>query len=419
MFGHEKTEVLVVGAGPTGLLAALTLSRLGVQVEVIEEEPRTAGHSYALALHPASLARLAESGIDTELMASGRRVSTLAIYDGADRRSAIPIGDARHSALALPQNALESLLVDQLAKRKVKVRFSHRLARLEQGKEGVQATVHRLEKQSSGYAVARSTWVIDKEIRYDAAFVVGADGHASLVRRILDIPFEEAGPSQVFAAFECVPRGGPLDEIRLVLAGDTVNALWPLPDGRARWSLEMKDASQVRADQRFKSRLIAQVGERFFHHLEEEEVRPLVKDRAPWFDFDADSFGWSIEMRFERRLASSFGRDRVWLAGDAAHLTGPAGMQSMNAGLGEAADLAGHLAAILRGGAGRERLETYGGERRSEWRFLLGQAGRLEAGPRAPEFASKNAARLLACLPGTGDAIETLAAPLGLRPVRA
>ncbi len=419
MFGHAKPEVLVVGAGPTGLLAALTLAEAGVQVMVIEEEPRTAGHSYALALHPASLARLEEMGLGAELRAAGRAISTLAIYEGADRRAAIPIGDARHPGLALPQNAFEALLVDRLSKRKVNVHWNHRLARLDPGKDGVQAVVHRLERQSGGYAVARSDWVIDKETRYDVAYVVGADGHGSLVRRILEIPFEEAGPSQVFATFECVPRGEPVDEIRLVLAGDTVNALWPLPGGRARWSLELKGASEVKAQQRFKSRLIAQVGERFFHHLEEEEIRPLVNERAPWFDFDPESFGWSIEVRFERRLAASFGRDRVWLAGDAAHLTGPAGIQSMNGGLREAADLAGHLAAILRHGAGSERLEGYGQERLAEWRFLLGKSGRLEAAPEAPGFVSKNAARLLACLPGTDGGFDALAAALALRPVRA
>ena len=156
MFGHEKPEVLVVGAGPTGLLAALTLAEAGVKVMVIEEEPRTAGHSYALALHPASVARLEGLGLGAELRAAGRAVTTLAIYEGADRRAAIPIGDARHPALALPQSALEALLVDRLSKSKVKVHWSHRLARLEPGKDGVKAVVHRLERQSGGYSVART-----------------------------------------------------------------------------------------------------------------------------------------------------------------------------------------------------------------------------------------------------------------------
>ncbi len=69
--------------------------------------------------------------------------------------------------------------------------------------------------------------------------MIGADGHRSLVRRALGTPLDEVGPSQVFAIFECTaPNTG--DEERLVLREDSVNALWPLPDGRARWSLEVK-----------------------------------------------------------------------------------------------------------------------------------------------------------------------------------
>jgi 2-polyprenyl-6-methoxyphenol hydroxylase-like FAD-dependent oxidoreductase len=82
-------------------------------------------------------------------------------------------------------------------------------------------------------------------------------------------------------------------------------------------------------------------------------------------------------VRFERRLAASFGRGRVWLAGDAAHLTGPAGMQSMNAGLAEAHQLATSIARIRGGQAGLEELEAYGRERLADWGFLLGLRGGL------------------------------------------
>jgi 2-polyprenyl-6-methoxyphenol hydroxylase-like FAD-dependent oxidoreductase len=418
MFGHRKTEALVVGAGPTGLVAALALADAGVAVEVIEEAADTAGHSYALALHPASMTTLQGLGLADVAIAVGRRIPGVAIYEGTERRAALPVGDAKRPLLALPQSALEHMLAEGLAKKGVRVHFSHRLARLEPGPAGVSAIVHRLERETTGYAVARSGWVVDKEFRYDAAYVLGADGHASLVRRILEIPFEETSPSQVYAVVECAARSGPLDEMRLVIGDATMDALWPLPSGRSRFSLEL-DAPEVRADDRYKSRLVTQVGERFFAHVEADALRSMIAARAPWFDLDPDSLAWSIEVRFERRLAASFGRERVWLAGDAAHLTGPAGMQSMNAGLREAFDLASRLAAVLRGGAKSDVLEAYGRERLAEWRFLLGRAGGLKPGPATPPFAAKNAARLLACLPGTDEGIDAISAPIGLTPVRA
>jgi 2-polyprenyl-6-methoxyphenol hydroxylase-like FAD-dependent oxidoreductase len=170
----------------------------------------------------------------------------------------------------------------------------------------------------------------------------------------------------------------------------------------------------VNAADRFKSRLTTMLGEHFFPHLDETRTRELLRERAPWFEKGAMDIGWSIEVRFEHRLAESFGRGRVWLAGDAAHLTGPAGMQSMNAGLAEAQGLAARIKRIRDGQTGLELLDAYGRERLADWGFLLGQRGGLRPGASASEFVAKNAARLLPCLPATGAGLAPLAAQLGL-----
>ncbi|HSD66293.1 MAG TPA: FAD-dependent monooxygenase [Vicinamibacteria bacterium] len=413
MSTDSRTDVLVVGAGPTGLLAALRLAQEGLSVQVIDEEWRPAGHSYALALHSRSLALLDRLGLAAEAIGVGRRLDTAALYEGHDRRATLRFEGSEGFAflLALPQSVLEDLLVRRLSERGVRVRWSHRLAGLEAGSDEVAAKVHRLAKESTGYAVAHTEWVVERELTLRAAFVVGADGHRSLVRRALGTPFEETAPSQAFAVVEC--GGRPGHEMQLVLDDATVSALWPLPGSRARWTFEL-EAPEASADDRFKSRLSTRVGERHFPHLDEARVRALVRERAPWFEEELRELGWSIEVRFERRLASSFGQGRVWLAGDAAHLTGPAGMQSMNAGLDEAHDLAGRIVRVLRGGEGHEVLEGYGAERRAAWRFLLGLQGGLRAGARALPFAAENAGRLLPCLPATGEDLGALAAQLGL-----
>ena len=168
------------------------------------------------------------------------------------------------------------------------------------------------------------------------------------------------------------------------------------------------------AADRFKGRLSTMLGERFFPHLDEARTRALVAERAPWFARDAPKIGWSIEVRFERRLARSFGRGRVWLAGDAAHLTGPAGMQSMNAGLAEAGELAVRIASVKTNRARLSTLEEYGHERHAEWSFLLGRRGGLRPGRDASPFVARNAARILPCLPAIGADLEPLAAQLGL-----
>jgi len=414
MAARVATSVLVVGAGPAGLLAALRLAAAGVKVEIIDEQWRPAGHSYALGLHPSSLALLDGLGIARDIVDAGARVAGVSIWEGRHERVRAPLGDGAFPfVLSLPQNTLERVLEAKLALRGVHVRWSHRLAAIETSEYGVTARVERLVKESSGYAVARSTWVVDKAMEFRSEFVIGADGHHSMVRRCLDIPFEESSPSQVFAVCEC-DVGRPIgSDLRLVVAGPTISAMWPLPDGRVRWSLEI-EAPEVSADDRNKSRLITQFGERYSQNLDEAELRAVLSERAPWFEPLLTELGWTIEMRFERRLAARLGHDRTWLVGDAAHLTGPLGMQSMNSGLAEAAELADTISGILLRHESASRLHELEQKTLAAWAFLHGKTGGLKPSAETPAVLASRADHLLPCLPGTGREIDALARSLSM-----
>ena len=415
MAAPVETQVLVVGAGPVGLTAALRLVQAGIAVEVIDEQWRPAGHSYALGLHPSSLALLDELGVAAELIDAGARVPAMSLFERRERRAQVPLGEGARFpfALSLPQSELETRLAARLEALGVHVRWNHRLAGLEPGHRGMNARVDRLEKESGGYAVAHTTWVIAKTTELSAEFVLGADGHRSMVRRTLEIPFEETAPSQVFAVCECDLERTIGSELRLVLDGGHVSAMWPLPDGRARWSIEIP-ASGVPAADRAKSRLATRVREGFFEHLDEAELRAILAERAPWFEPVFSGLGWTIEVRFERRLAARVGHDRTWLAGDAVHLTGPLGMQSMNGGLHEASALAATIAKILRGQAPMTALPELSRRTLAAWRFLQGTEGGLRTTSDTPAFVRAHADRLLPCLPGTGDELVVLADRLGL-----
>ena len=418
MFGRIDTQVLVVGAGPVGLLTALRLVEQGLAVEVIDEQWRPAGHSYALGLHAASLEILDDLGVARDLISAGRRVGGMTILERRERRGSLPLGRGRFPyVLSLPQSTLESILAAKLEARGVKIRWNHRLAGLEIDPHAIRARVERLAKESSGYAVAHTTWVVDRTLDIRASFLVGADGHRSLLRRAMEIPFDETAPSQVFAVFECDLGRTIEDELKLVLHGDTVSALWPLPDGRVRWSLELDDPA-VRAMDRYKSRLTTHFGEHHFRHLDEAELRALLAERAPWFEPNLFGIGWSIEVRFERRLAGSLGRGPAWLAGDAVHLTGPVGMQSMNAGLREADELAVTIGRIVNDGAPASLLSDLERRTLDEWRFLHGAVGRLVPAIGASPFLAGQASRLLPCLPGTRADLDELAARLQLTAAR-
>jgi 3-(3-hydroxy-phenyl)propionate hydroxylase len=180
-----------------------------------------------------------------------------------------------------------------------------------------------------------------------ADFVVGADGQGSIVRQKLGIEYERAGKPQLFVVYEFESGATIPQEVRIVLDSNTVSVLWPLSQNKGRWGFQWPE-SEAPADFPQKDRTRFTIAgtpgpEDSRHHL----LR-LLDAHAPWFQEDIKSVGWAVDIQFEHRLARRFGRDQAWLAGDSAHQTGPIGMQSMNIGFREGADLAARLTRILR-----------------------------------------------------------------------
>lgn len=418
MIGKMKPEVLVVGAGPVGLMAALTLAKQDIPVVVVDREWRSSAHSYALALHPRSLMLLAEFGLLDEVLEAAYRVRRMGIYDAAAWRADVQIaapGDAALPLAVLRQDVLEQVLVDALRRAGVTLLWNHAVSRLVPQADGAVATIDTLAKESMGYAVARTEWVVAQSRDLHVPFVIGADGHRSLVRRALDIAFPEIGPAQHFAVFEFATELNLRDEARLVLGPETTDVLWPLPHGHCRWSFQLTD-QVAPASSRRKDRVPVDIGSAQFPQLDLERLRDLLNQRATWFDGRVEQIFWRILVRFERRLADAFGRDRIWLAGDAGHLTGPAGMQSMNVGLREAKQLAEMMAAVLRHGEPVTQLQDYGAQRLAEWRWLLGVERPWTADDQADPWISGRADRLISCLPASGAELVAAAKQLQLEP---
>ena len=366
----SEPDVLVAGGGPVGLFTALSIARHGLSVRIVEEEWRPAGRSYAVALHPESLRLLhAHPEFLETLLAKGHRVDVLAYYDGAERKHERRLGDLRVPypfVLALSQHDLEGLLVEALHKRGIEIGWNHRVAALFDGPEDrLSVDVHKLEKSSSGYAVAGTGWCVDSVAHVHPRFLIGADGHRSTVRSLLGLEWETTGPSELYAVFEFSAEGDgpPLNEARFTTDASGTSVLWPLPGGRWRWSLPLSDDGAPMW--RTKSRLALTIGEAV-----EPNVLPfMLQAHLPWFKATPKDVHWATTVRFERRVAASFGRNRTWLAGDAAHLGAPLGVQSMNAGLREGGALADCLAAIIHGGVQTplSLLEAYGAAARAEW----------------------------------------------------
>lgn len=416
MFGKGKPEVLVVGAGPVGLFAALALAKRGVQVQIVDRAWRTGAHSYALALHRSSLKLLEKVGLLDKVLEGAYRIERVALYDNESRRGEICLSSEDPTSVSLAvlrQDAFERLLEEALNDLGVQVLWNHEVSRLVSEDDRVVATIDTLEKDTLGYAAAHTEWVVARSTELTVPFVIGADGHRSQVRRSLGIEFPQVGDVQHFAVFEFHTSADLRHAIAVVLGDGTTDVLWPMPEGYCRWGFELKDYAAAE-DSRAKDRIAIQLGGAPFPLLEEQSLERLIGDRAPWFEGEIEEINWRIAVRFERRLASAFGKQRVWLAGDAAHMTGPVGMQSMNVGLREAYELAAGMAALLQGQDSPERLQEYDRRGMAEWRFLLGLEGGLEPQREADPWIGQHRARLLSCIPASGPDLAHLAQQLRL-----
>ncbi|MCC7376104.1 MAG: FAD-dependent monooxygenase [Verrucomicrobiales bacterium] len=409
----NKVDVLVIGAGPCGLLSALALARDGVEVEIVDRAWRSSAQSYACGIHAATLELLGQLGLVQQALGSGFRIDTVGLYEGGERRGELRLSELNSGGfpflLVLPQDRLEELLELELRQRGVRVRWGHRLDTLRQDENGVVATVEKLALTSVGYPYARSEEAVEKETEVHARYVIGADGAASHVRQILGLACEHHGGASAYEVVEFEPVSDVGREVRIVFGPGTQDALWPQSSSISRWSLQLEDA--VAAAYRSGADL---------HGLgpaeapDKEGILARLKERAPWYGAGIKEVDWATVVGFDSMVARQFGAGRCWLAGDSGHQTSPIGMQSMNVGLRESVDLSHRLVRILRDGASSDILKAYDQERRDEWSLLLGVRGGLTRTPKTADWAASQRRRLLASLPASGADLGVLAAQLGL-----
>jgi 2-polyprenyl-6-methoxyphenol hydroxylase-like FAD-dependent oxidoreductase len=411
-----QTEVLVVGAGPVGLWTALLLAEAGLDVTIIDREERTTARTYACALHPRTLRLLQRVSLEGAVLERGRRIQKIAFYDGAARRAELDLskpGGPFPFLLILPQHAVESLLEQRLAQAGVRVLWNHRFDALAEDADGVTATIEELAGTSTGYIVPHWETIVKNRAPLHARLVIGADGHNSLVRQRAGLEYQRVGELESFAAYEFESSDPVEAEVRVVLDEATTNVLWPLPEKKFRWTFQMV-RSDAPADFPEKERRAV----RFEQANVDERIRQYVQQvshqRAPWFSASVSRIAWCSEVAFERRLAKPFGRSRCWLAGDAAHQTGPVGVQSMNRGFEEGAALAEAIRKILREAAPLTSLDAYNQQQQTEWQRLLGLTGGLQAGRDTVPWVKDRRARILPCLPASGADLVELAGQLGL-----
>lgn len=341
--------VLIVGAGPTGLVLAIWLTRLGVPVRIVDRAAEPGTTSRALAVQARTLELYHQVGLDDAAVGGGVKVQNLNFWVRGRRAARVPLGMIGEGlspypfALALPQDAHERLLIDHLATLGVSVERRTELLRFEQSSGGVRATLRRAD---------------GSEEVCDAAYLAGCDGASSIVRQSLAVGFPGGTYEGLFYVADVEGKNPTRDdELHVGIEDADFVLLFPLKGaGRLRLvGIVRNDAQREPGTLTF------------------DDVRGKAAEQL---DLRITKLNWFSTYRVHHRVASHFREDRVFLLGDAAHIHSPVGGQGMNTGIGDAVNLAWKLAAVLKDGARETLLDSYEPERVAFARRLVATTDR-------------------------------------------
>ena len=335
MSEQPDPDVLVIGAGPTGLLLAIVLSRLGVRVQIVDRKAGPTRESRAVVLQARTLEIYDQLGLAERMTAASAAARLMAPGYGRRRFGVLPIEELGSGITPFPrltvleQSKTESILGEYLAELSVPVQWNTEVEPAHDVADSGSVTVRSPE----GSRVIR------------ARYVVGADGSNSLVRRSLGISFD--GSTNTHSFFVC-----DTDNTR----GLTANAV-NVRLGDAEFLLSFPLGGDDSGGHHRIIGLLPSGGS----EIDEEATRATVDEV---FGVSWSESHWFSTYRVQHRVASTFRRGRVFFAGDAAHVHSPVGAQGMNTGLQDAHNLAIKIAEVIRGTAPDEYLDRYEAERR-------------------------------------------------------
>lgn len=335
--GHGSgTDVLIAGAGPTGLTLAAALAAHGIRPRLIDRGTGPVPESRALAIQPRTLEVLAGFGVTDRLVAAGNRTVRLAVH-APGRKVAVPLFDLGLADTAYPyllflsQAETERVLADHVAAAGVAVERRTELVDL---------------RQTGQVAVATLRHQDGREEAVPTRYVVGCDGAHSAVRRLAGIPFRGGTYPQRFVLADLEADGIEPVAAHAFLSPTGILLFFPLRRP-ATWRMIAMHSSGDPAP---------------------ADAPVTLADAQAIADRHAGGVRlhdpvWMANFRLHHRAAAAYRSGPVFLAGDAAHIHSPAGGQGMNTGIQDAVNVGWKLAHVLHSWSGNELLDTYQSER--------------------------------------------------------
>lgn len=343
----SDTDVLIVGAGPTGLAHALWLTHQGVRVRIVDKSSGPGKTSRAMAVQARTLELYGQLGLTDAVVAAGHPNPTMNLWANGKRRARLSMGDAGASVtpypyiLTYPQDEHERLLIDRLEQLGIRVERETEFISFEEQPDHV---LSRLRTKDGAETTCRST------------FLSGCDGAKSPVRHQIGAGFEGGTYKQIFY----------VADVRL----DGLD-----PPGEAHIALDSSDFVAVLSyGHSGLSRLIGVVTDGDAEKITFKDVGHRAIERL---GVKVEEVNWFSTYRVHHRVTDTFRKGRVFLAGDAAHVHSPAGGQGMNTGIADAINLAWKLAAVIHGQATDALLDSYDQERKAFAKKLVETTDRM------------------------------------------
>ncbi len=353
----RDTDVLIIGAGPTGLVLALWLTRLGVRVRIVDKTAEPGTTSRALAVQTRTLEFYSQIGLADAVVERGRRVIAINFWVAGKKTARAVFGEIGAGlspfpyAVVFPQDEHERLLIARLGEVGMEVERQTELVGFE---------------EANGRVIGRLKRPDGTQDTCEAAYIAGCDGAHSIVREALQIGFPGGTYNHLFYVADVQARGPAMNgELQVALDRADFLAVFPLQgDGRAR--------------------LIGTVRDEVEHQHENLSWNDVSKRVIEWIHIDVERVNWFSTYRVHHRVADHFRKGRAFLLGDAAHIHSPVGGQGMNTGIGDAVNLAWKFAAVLHGRANASLLDSYEPERIAFARRLVATTDRAFTGVTSP-----------------------------------
>ena len=343
----HQPPVLIVGAGPTGLTAALELSRLGVPVRIIDKLAKPATTSRAIGIQARTLELMQQRGLAEEMVRLGNRALGTSVYGGGKRVTRIDFThvDSRYGyILLLSQAETERILRAAISGQGVEIERGVELAGLAQDAPGRDPAPVRATLRHADGTLEQAT----------ARWLISAEGAHSMVRATLDLRFEGKTLNESYALGDLHIAGDlPESDIHIFSSEHGFMGLFPM--GRGRFRL-IASSPLSKPDQRTEPSL--------------DELRRIYDQRSH-IPARLHDMTWSSWFRINSRMVPQLKIGRLLLGGDAAHIHSPAGAQGMNTGIQDMINLGWKLASVIQGNAPGSLLDTYAADRLPVMRDVL------------------------------------------------